>query len=115
MHLYRIAFESTGICFCTWLIILAAILTPLTWFGTPSEFWPAAAGALLTTTIAVILILIDCLINYEHQPKEDRAYLGEEGIDFKSVFLAFGTVMFAYGGTASFPTFQVCIVHLLII
>jgi len=102
----NIAFSSTGICFCTWLIILAAILTPLTWFGTPSEFWPAAAGALLTTTIAVILILIDCVYTYEHEAKEEKGDLKEEHLEIKNIFLAFGTIMFAYGATASFPTFQ---------
>lgn len=91
----NIAFASTQICFCTWLVILAAILTPLTWFGTPHEFWPAAAGALLTTTIAVVLILIDALSDYQSHKKiaGEVGNLNEEELDLKSVFLAFGTVM----------------------
>lgn len=29
--LIYLAQASTGLCFCTWIMILAAILTPLTW------------------------------------------------------------------------------------
>lgn len=25
--------------FCYWLLILAAVICPLTWFGTPADFW----------------------------------------------------------------------------
>lgn len=103
-----IAEQSTGICHCTWIMILAAILTPLTWFGTPSEFWPAAVGALLTTTIAVVLILVECFAVFNNESYEDQkpAYQKFGPLEPKPIFLAFGTVMFAYGGTASFPCFQ---------
>lgn len=88
-----------------WIIILSCILCPLTFFGTPSEFWPAAAGALATTTLAVVLILTDTLTTLQQNAQND-SFPGHNDVSFKSLFLAFGTVMFAYGGTASFPTFQ---------
>lgn len=47
---------------CTWMVIVAAALTPLTWMGTPKDFWPIAVGALITTMIACILIIINCVL-----------------------------------------------------
>lgn len=31
--------SGTDLSFCIWLIILAGIICPLTWFGTPADFW----------------------------------------------------------------------------
>ena len=43
---------------CLWMVIVAGCLTPLTWMGTPKDFWPIAVGALTTTCIACLLIVI---------------------------------------------------------
>ena len=61
----------------------------------PLEFWPAAAGALLTTTIAVVLILIDSIGQYQLREtnKTEVGNLNDEQLDLELVFLAFGTVM----------------------
>ena len=47
---------------CTWMVIVAAALTPLTWMGTPKDFWPIAVGALITTMVACLLIIINCVL-----------------------------------------------------
>ena len=47
---------------CTWMVIVAAALTPLTWMGTPKDFWPIAVGALITTIVACLLIIINCVL-----------------------------------------------------
>ena len=57
---------------CTWMVIVAAGLTPLTWMGTPKDFWPIAVGALITTIIACILIIINCVLAGEEL--EARVY-----------------------------------------
>ena len=44
---------------CMWMVVSAAILTPLTWFGTPKDFWPIAVGALITTVTACVLIMVN--------------------------------------------------------
>ena len=41
------------------MVVSAAILTPLTWFGTPKDFWPIAVGALITTIVACVLIIFN--------------------------------------------------------
>lgn len=62
----------------------------------------------MTTTIAVVLILIECCIAYYSQDSDKQIPVHKQfkPLQAEPVFLAFGTVMFAYGGTASFPTFQ---------
>ena len=46
-----------------WMMITACILIPLTWLGTPKDFWPVAVGALLTTVLACMGIMIQALID----------------------------------------------------
>ena len=48
---------------CLWMVIVAACLTPLTWMGTPKDFWPIAVGALITTCVACLLIVVTCVID----------------------------------------------------
>ena len=47
---------------CEWMVIVAVILIPLTWAGTPKDFWPIAVGALITTVVACILIIVSCVM-----------------------------------------------------
>lgn len=58
--------------------------------------------AMITTSVAVILICIGSL--------EDRIICkwtdGHPTTKFKTFFLAFGTIMFAYAGHSAFPTIQ---------
>ena len=44
------------------MVIVAVILIPLTWAGTPKDFWPIAVGALITTIVACILIIVSCVM-----------------------------------------------------
>ena len=94
--------SDTHICFCYWILIVAAALCPLMWFGTPKEFWPVAAGALGLSVVAIVLLLWDVIEDY--QSIEIKAEY--EPLSIGSFVLAFGTVTFAYGATCSFPTFQ---------
>ena len=40
------------------MVIVAVILIPLTWAGTPKDFWLIAVVVLLTTVIACIFIIV---------------------------------------------------------
>ena len=44
------------------MVIVALMLIPLTWAGTPKDFWPIAVGALITTVVACLLIIVDCVL-----------------------------------------------------
>ena len=47
---------------CTWMVIVSASLVPLTWMGTPKDFWGIAVGALVSTMVACLLIVINCVM-----------------------------------------------------
>ena len=55
---------------CVWMVIVSALLIPLTWLGTPKDFWWIAVGALVSTMVACLLIVINCIrTGLEIQPK----------------------------------------------
>ncbi|GBN01106.1 hypothetical protein AVEN_91218-1 [Araneus ventricosus] len=93
--------KQFGISFCYWIIILAAVLCPLTWLGTPDDFWPAAVLALVTTIVACIMLIV--LIARDFSLAKYATY---PPTNITKFFLAFGTIYFSFGGAASFPTFQ---------
>ena len=88
--------------FCLWMVIVALILTPLTWMGTPKDFWPIAVGALLTTLTACTLIVVQSALDSSYLPQEINY---PEPTLFGS-FKAFGSIMFAFAGASTFPTIQ---------
>ena len=40
------------------MMIIAACLAPLCWFGSPADFWFIAVGALISTVVGCVLVLI---------------------------------------------------------
>ncbi|XP_054713383.1 uncharacterized protein LOC129222852 [Uloborus diversus] len=91
--------SKLGVDFCFWILILAVILCPLMWLGTPDDFWPAAVVALVTTVSACILIVVDISM-------EQSASTSHKSPDIASFFLSYGTILFSFGGASTFPTFQ---------
>ena len=85
-----------------WILALALLLWPLIMLGTPSEFWPAAAAALLTSVVAVFLILSDAITVLSNHGEPAQV----DEVSFRSVFMTFGAMFFAYGGTMAFPSYQ---------
>ena len=84
-----------------WIIILSAILCPLTWFGSLEDFWFAAVGALLTAGLVCYSLLISVLL----QTSDDKIVEYRKPT-FSSFSLAFGTILFSFGGVFFFPTIQ---------
>ena len=62
---------------------------------------PAAIGATVATSIAVVLVFADIMTDL---PLKDTAV--RDPPTFLSFSLAFGTMLFAFGGTSAFPTIQ---------
>lgn len=94
--------RSHTLSYGVWIVLIAVVICPLMWLGTPVEFWGAAALALGTSTIAVILLLIDMVKDLKALETSPQV----SAPTATSISLAFGTFMFAYGGTAPFPTYQ---------
>lgn len=90
------------ITFCDWILILALLLLPLTWMGSPADFWPLAVGAIGTTLIGLVLLMFEIV-------KDSPEYLPKATYSaptFNGFFIGFGIIVFAFGGAAAFPTFQ---------
>jgi len=85
-----------------WLIILACIITPLTWLGTPKDFWFVAVAAAGSTTLALLLVWI----KYGMIAPEDLGAVEKAPVTLGSFASAFGTFVFGFTGASLFPTIQ---------
>ncbi|OWF37632.1 Lysine histidine transporter 1 [Mizuhopecten yessoensis] len=96
-------FRALGhdISFCFWLVIIAGCLVPLTWFGTPKDFWLIGYGATVATALAAVIIVISIGLDSPNQPT-----VHHQTVDFQNTVLAFGTLVFTFGGHSCFLTFQ---------
>ncbi|CAF0814545.1 unnamed protein product [Rotaria sp. Silwood1] len=87
---------------CIWILIVAAVLLGPCWLGTPKDSWPIAIGAMVCTAIACVFITISILMHYRTIERYNPS-----SITFKSFSFSMGTMFFAWGGSAMFPTIQV--------
>ena len=81
-------------------------------YNIPSLFFfrPIAVGALLTTVIACVCVIIQALIDHRNTTDLGSA------IDYPppseiGVIKAFSTIMFAFAGASTFPTIQADMKH----
>ncbi|KHN86618.1 Proton-coupled amino acid transporter 4 [Toxocara canis] len=88
--------------FCYLVIVVGIFMLPFTMLKSPKDFWWAVIGAMITTTLAVILIIFGSSMDYSTCAPHN-AY---PSIRMSKFFMSFGTVMFAYGGHGAFPTIQ---------
>ncbi|KAG7175970.1 Amino acid transporter AVT1D-like [Homarus americanus] len=85
---------------CTWVVAVGCVLVPLSWLGSPKEFWHVSVLALVATVAAVLVVVAKVLLETpEYKPTHATP-------TFSSFFLGFGTIMFSYGGAITFPTIQ---------
>ena len=82
-----------------WLVICTAVVLPLTWLGTPKNFWPIALFAIISTSVALLLIVIKIGVDFDGVAKSSPPTI-------TSFFSAFAAITFALGGASAFPTFQ---------
>ncbi|XP_042901098.2 uncharacterized protein [Parasteatoda tepidariorum] len=94
--------SSWGIPFCYWILILAAVICPMMWFGTPKDFWIAAVLALVTIIGSIIMLLVAIA----KHASSTSLKVTHKNPTFLSFFLSMGSIFFSFGGAASFPTFQ---------
>ena len=83
-----------------WIIVVAAILIPASWLESPKDSWWIAMVATFATSIAVVLVMAVLLVNGRDESSV------EVPVTFQSFCLGFAIVAFAFGGHASFPTYQ---------
>ncbi|XP_014364755.1 amino acid transporter AVT1D [Papilio machaon] len=86
--------------FCLWYLIVAGAMTPLMLFATPKDFSFMGVIAFISTIVACVLYFIQMM-------NDIKPFVFRWGIHgFQDFFLAFGTIMFAFGGASTFPTIQ---------
>lgn len=86
---------------CEWVLVIGFVLMPLTWLGTPKDFWQASVAAVVATVVACLVVFIELFIN----PTGD-AYVQYTNPTVSSFSLGFGAILFAFGGASTFPTIQ---------
>ncbi|GMT29426.1 hypothetical protein PFISCL1PPCAC_20723 [Pristionchus fissidentatus] len=99
---FLFAFWQIKINFCFIALVVALFITPFLMLGSAKDFWQAGFVATVSTSIAVILMIVGTIHDWGAcQPEVDFPPLV-----FNKFFLAYGTIMFAYGGHSVFPSFQ---------
>ncbi|KAB0795947.1 hypothetical protein PPYR_10008 [Photinus pyralis] len=88
--------------FCFWFLIIAIMLTPAMWLGSPKDFSLAGIIATSTTVLACIFIFAQSIIDGKH----GTSRVPHKIHSFHDFFLAFGILLFSYGGASTFPTIQ---------
>lgn len=81
--------------FCFWVPIVAILLLPIFFLGSPVDFAPVAYFAMSSTTIAAVLIIIAIFLEPANSAVQSCP---EKAISFKGLFLAVSTILFGYGG-----------------
>ncbi|MFH4980548.1 hypothetical protein AB6A40_007257 [Gnathostoma spinigerum] len=88
--------------FCFMILIIACVLYPVTLLKSPQDFWWAIVVAMLTTLIAVILIIYGTAMDYSYC----APVVSYPPFSFESLILSLGTFMFGFGGHVVFPSIQ---------
>lgn len=89
---------------CHWIIIIGIVSIPFMWLPTPAEISFVAYTAMSCTAISCAFVLA---IFIQEGVSESHCSPPAPVVTTGSFFLSLGTIAFAYGGAATFPTFQV--------
>ncbi|KAI6184575.1 Aa-trans domain-containing protein [Aphelenchoides bicaudatus] len=90
--------------YCYVILILALILLPLNFLKSPEDFWPVTFAAMACSVLSVVFICIGSALDYSKcSPTKDEFFNNIRHITPMQTISAFGTLVFSYGGHASFP------------
>ncbi|XP_039264193.2 uncharacterized protein LOC120340007 [Styela clava] len=91
---------------CYIVMITTGCLIPLSWLGTPKDFWQAGIIAACTSIGAAFFVFGSMIKATSNHPQPERAE------PEWSIFLSsLGTILFAFGGAGCFPTIQLDMKH----
>lgn len=54
-----------GVRLCEWILIIGFCLLPMTFFGSPVDFWPVAVTAMSATAISSVLVTYSAFSEYD--------------------------------------------------
>ena len=97
------ASHSVQLTDCQLMIILGALIIPFMWLPTPAEIKPVAWGAMGSSAVSCILLLVMLGQSFAdpNQPPATKV-----NVTANSLFFSFGNILFFYGGACTFPTYQ---------
>ncbi|CAB3403311.1 unnamed protein product [Caenorhabditis bovis] len=87
---------------CYLIVIVGVLIWPMTMLKSPMHFWQVAIFSAGSSSLAVVLIVLGMM----HDGPVCARDAPHDDSDFLSAAMAFGTIMFAYGGHATLPTIQ---------
>lgn len=90
----------SSINFGEWIMIIGVILIPLSWLGSPADFWPIAVIAMSSTAIASVMVSYLIVTSEHFEPVPMVAPTA------RTFFVSLGTMCFGVGGASGMPTFQ---------
>lgn len=85
---------------CQWVIVVGLLSCPFMWLPSPAEITFIAYTAMSCTAVSCVLLLII------YSQQDWSSLPTPDPIQFEPFCLSLGTIAFAFGGTATFPTFQ---------
>ncbi|XP_018017291.1 amino acid transporter AVT3B [Hyalella azteca] len=88
------------ITFCEAVLMLGIILTPVTWLGSPKDFWWSSLVAVGTTMATLVVIVVQVV---KAAPTTNPVYTTPT---LQSFSLGFGSILFSLGGASMFPAIQ---------
>ncbi|EYC19081.1 hypothetical protein Y032_0025g1161 [Ancylostoma ceylanicum] len=95
-------FFTIKINYCWLILIVGLIVWPATMLKSPMHFWQVAVFSALSSSVAVCLLLI----GFVHDAPVCGQDVPERDFNLQNFFMAYGTMVFAFGGHAVFPTIQ---------
>ncbi|CAD5217338.1 unnamed protein product [Bursaphelenchus xylophilus] len=87
---------------CVIILVLGIALLPISFLKSPEDFWWAIVAGMFSTAIAVALIIVGASSDYATCNPQRH----EPTFNIFNLFVAFGTVVFTFGGHSTFPTIQ---------
>lgn len=91
--------------FSTWLFVFSVSLSSLMFLESPKDYCIVAVGALLTTMTSCYFILMQILLD-ERMKEGSVTDTHKSALSANQFFLSFGSILFSYGGAASFPVIR---------
>ena len=88
---------------CDFIIIIGLFLCPFTWLGSPQDFKPIAFGAMFSTLISCVLLMV---IIFSGEPAISISEVEYSKITVTSFLRGLNTMLFGFGGAVTLPTFQ---------
>ncbi|EGT31378.1 hypothetical protein CAEBREN_28936 [Caenorhabditis brenneri] len=88
--------------FCIFIVAIALVLWPFSLLQSPMDFWQLAVISALSSTVAAGLIVFGASWDMPNC----APYRKMPSLEAKQFTLAYGTIVFAFGGHGAFPTIQ---------